>query len=61
MMSCLNMMSLLTFALSQQPKLSVISNFIVIPLCLNKLRLNLKGKTTENMCIAKKLIFFIIY
>ena len=46
------MTSFLTFALSQQPKLSVISNFIVISMFLNQLSSNLakevKIKKKEN-------------
>ena len=61
------MTSFLTFALSRQPKMSVISNFIVISLFLNEVSSNLvqevkklKGKKTANIYIAQKLIFFII-
>ena len=61
------MMSVLTFALSRQPKMSVISNFIIISFFLNELSSNLvleikiKRKKSANKYIAQNLIFLIIF
>ena len=48
----------MTLALSRQPTMSVISNFIVISLFLNKLSLNL---VYANNYIAQKLIVFVFF
>ena len=61
------MTSFLTIALSRQLKMSVIHNFIVIPLFLNELSSNLvwenkiKRKEICKQIIAQNLIFFIIF
>ena len=62
------MTSFLTFALLLQPKISVISNFIVISLFLNELssnlvygRTKLNGKKSAKKYIAQNLIFFVIF
>ena len=57
------MKSFLTSALSRQPKMSVISNFIVISLFLNELSSNLVKKVKIRrlfIYIAQNLSFFII-
>ena len=51
------MTSFLTFALSRQPKMSVIGNFIVISMCLNELsssltRLPIGVEKTIILCEA---------
>ena len=61
------MTSFLTFALSRQSEMSVISNFIVISLFLNELSSNLvqeikiKRKEIRKKYIAQNLIFFISF
>ena len=54
------MTSFLTFALSRQPKMSIISNFIVISLFLNELSSNLvwevkieKKENCKHICSSK--------
>ena len=58
------MTSFLTAAVSRQPKMSVISNLIVISLFLHELSSNLVQEVKIRslfISIAQKLIFFIIW